>query len=138
MNKPAKMSRKDYHNIKDIVRDFLHNPKAVVNFQEYEAFGFKREVHDEGYSNTWVGVSVGDKPGTYRVIVTNNGLDCDGRTSSEAEYVVAKSGKRKRWYNSRNWKTNRPEGKFGIKSRWKVISRENERNRDYTAEAAGY
>ena len=138
MNKPAKMSRKDYHNIKDIVKDFLHDSKAHVSFQDYQASAGKIERHEEGFNRTVVVVSLGDLPGTYHVSVYNDGRDCDGRHSSDAAYIVTALAKRKRWYNSRNWKTNRPEGKFGIKSRWKVVSRENKTNRDYTAEAAGY
>lgn len=143
MNKPHGMSRKDYHNMRSIVRDFLNDPNAIVEFSEsytgIQAVGFQSSRHDEGFSSTSISVSIGEKPGTYEVSEYNNGRDCDGRISSENEYLVKKTTtKRKRWYFNKNWETNRPQGKFGMKTAWKVLSKSKERIRDYTAESMGY
>jgi len=139
MNKPPGMSRKDCLNMKSIVRDFLGDPDAIVEFDdEGGADGFKSSAHDEGFSSRNVLVNVvEDKPGTYHVLVLDSGRDCDGRTSSDTEYIVVKSSHRKRWYNDRNWDTNRPKGKFGVRSEWRS-KRITGRQRDYTAESMGY
>jgi hypothetical protein len=143
MNKPHGMSRKDYHNMRAIVRDFLNDPSAIVEFSDshtgIQAVGFQSIRHDEGFSSTSIAVSPGEKPGTYEVSEYNDGRDCDGRISSENEYLVKKTTtKRKRSYYSYHWETNRPKGKFGMKTAWKVLSKGKSRNRDYTAESMGY
>lgn len=147
MQKPFGISRKDYHAMKAIVRQFLNDPSAPVDFllldpenpekSPSSAVGYQSLVHDEGYSATGIEVFL-DQPGTYSVSVDTNGRDCDGRTSHHSEYTVIKGGKRKRFYMSRNWETNRPNGKFSVKSPFKIIGKGRSSQRDYTAEAAGY
>jgi len=140
------MSRKDCRNMKEIVRQFLNDPFAPVSVvcEEGEtmgyvvAHGFQSARTEEGYASTGVEVYFGEKPGTYEVKVYNDGRDCDGRLSNQSEYVVGPAGKRKRFYWSRNWKLNRPEGKFGVKGSFKILSKGRSSQRDYTAEAAGY
>jgi hypothetical protein len=137
MNKPSGMSRKDYHNIRSIIKDFLSSDTVLVVFEDGCAYGFKSKRHDEGYSATTVSVAIGDEPGSYEVVVENRGQDCDGRHSSSSEMVVTRRKNRKRWYWSKNYQTGKPAGKFGIKSAW--VSRElSARQRDYTAERMGY
>lgn len=145
MQKPAGMSRKDYHAMKAIIREQLGNPNAMVEFvsEEGETRGFVYAVghqsfrHDEGYSATGIQVFA-DEPGRYSVQVENRSRDCDGPHSSHDEFVVGPAGKRRRWYWNRNWKTNRPEGKFGMKSAFKILKQGRSSQRDYFAEAAGY
>lgn len=138
MNKPKGMSRKDCHNLRSIVRSFLNDPSAIVEISEMGGDGFKYQRHDEGANSTFVEVSLTDKPGTYSVRMEHFGTDCDGRHSSNQEYIVSRSSRRRRYYMSRNWETNRPIGKFGVKSQWMILNQGRGSQRDYTAEAAGY
>lgn len=131
------MSRKEYHALKSIVRSFLKN-STIVEFSMTGATGFYSESHDEGFASRYVQVCFGDKPGTFQVREDSWGKDCDGRYSTTDDYTVVKASKRKRYYMGRNWETNRPQGKFGIKSPWKIVERGNSSQQDYTAEAAGY
>ena len=137
MNKPSGMSRKDYHNIRSILQDFLSSQTVIVTFDEGFCYGHKSEATDEGFSATTVSVAVGDVPGTYQVTVDNRSRDCDGSHSSHDEMVVSKRSQRKRWYWNRNYTTDRPEGKFGVKSPWASQSKRSSQ-RDYTAESMGY
>lgn len=146
MNKPKGLSRQDCRNMKEIVRQFLSDPSAMVDVVSEHgetrgyvvAQGYQSCRTEEGYSSTGVEVYLGEKPGTYEVKVYNDGRDCDGRLSNQSEYVVGPAGKRKRFYWSRNWQKNRPEGRFGMKGSFKVLSNGRSSQRDYTAEAAGY
>lgn len=138
MQKPAGMSRSDYHNMVAIVRQFIGLNDIRINLLEDGIWGSRYERTDEGFSNITISVSLGKNPKTYYVIESCHTRDCDGRYSNYNEYVVGKAGKRKRYYMSRDWKTNKPVGKFGIMVAWKILASGKPRSRDYTAEAAGY
>lgn len=138
MNKPKGMSRQDARNLKSIVRETLGNPQATVEFTEYGAAGHQGYSTEEGYFSEVAEVSLTEKPGVYSVVVDRRERDCDGRHSSHDESLVGFRGKRPRFYMSRNWAKNRPTGKFEVKSQWKVLSRVDSRQRDFSAEAAGY
>lgn len=137
MQKPKGMSRKDARNLKAIVREFL-NPSVIVEFGEKSASGFLCQNHDEGFNARFVEVSLSDIPGRYEVRQDSWGKDCDGRHSTNDNYIVGETSHRRRYYMGRNWATNRPTGKFGVKSRFQVCGKGSHSQRDYTAEAAGY
>src|SRR5690348_10657448 len=121
MHKPSGMSRQDARNLKAIVREQLSNPFVSVDFTEYSATGLVSSHHDEGFSCSFVEVSLSDEPGKYSVRYETWGRDCDGPHSTQDEFTVGPAGKRKRYYMSRDWKRNRPEGKFGTKSAFKIL-----------------
>lgn len=146
MQKPKGMSRKDYRNLKAIVREFLNDPSAIVDLSEGTAEGVKFQRHDEGFNARFVQVSLpdrehslkGGKPGDFLVRVECWGRDCDGRHSNEDLYTVGEVSHRRRFYMGKNWETNRPTGKFEIKGRFQIREKGSSFQRDYTAEAAGY
>jgi len=135
MQKPFGMSRRDYLNMKAIIRDYL-NANVHVWFSGNTAGGSHVERHEEGFDRTQVDVLL-NKDGTYSVYVTYDGRDCDGRHSSNNERVVAYRRKVKRFYLFKDWKNNR-KGKFNIKTHWRVVSEGRSSQRDYRAEEAGY
>jgi hypothetical protein len=137
MSRPKGMSRKDYRNLKIIIRERLGDGISI-DFSDGMASAARWERHEEGFSAKALNVYVGDKPGTYTVDDQSWGRDCDGRHSQSDAYTVGAAGKRKRWYWSRDWKANRPIGKFGVKARFKPLGEGDSRQRDYSAEAAGY
>lgn len=137
MSKPSFMSRKDYRNIKIIAESFISHP-AFVDFSDSGAETYHSESHEEGYSSKFVRVSLTEQPGRYLVEVEHWGRDCDGKHSQADSYTVGAAGKRKRYYFNRDYKANRPIGKFGVKSAFKILDKGFSSQRDYTAEASGY
>lgn len=137
MHKPHGMSRKDARNLVTIVREFLRRPDAIVTFQGDWASGHYGERTEEGFEFTSI-EAYSNKDGTYTVTVYTQARDCDGRTSSENTYTVRRTGKRSRFYMSRDWETNRPAGKFYSRGLFKIVASGRSEYRDYQAEAAGY
>ncbi len=126
-----------------IAVDFLNRPCVAHVFLDedegcYYVMVYHGEDHDEGYSAryVWVYLASDDGERRYRVEVRNAGRDCDGRHSADDSFFVTPLRKAKRWYMSRNWQRNRPEGKFGVR-RWKA-TKVDSRVFDEFAQAAGY
>ena len=134
--RPVGVSRKQYRDMVEVCKLFVG--KTTLVYVEGEAvLSHSFSAHEEGYTAKSVVVSINDE-GSYFVSTTTKCKDCDGPSSAYGDYVVRRfTGKRKRVYNDRNWKTGAPTGKFWMKPKWKVISQV-ESQRDVYAERMGY
>lgn len=148
--KPKGLSRQAYRDMVSIIRELCGADNAIVGFHTVEdalnagepyATGWSFRRHEEGYSSLSVTVYLAEPEYGNRAYVVsscNYGRDCDGRTCDSIINIYVPAQKRKRWYWSKNLVTGKPEGRFNVKSPWRVIKQLDRAHRDYSAEAMGY
>lgn len=138
MNKPAGLSRIARRDIVAIVREYLNDPSAYVDFDEDCAYGARVERHDEGWSRLVVQVYFPEGAArTYSYEAWQMSRDCDGRYSWDQRGTVRPSPRRRRHYLYRD-RYRGTLGPFTPGGRYSFRIEGKEGFRDHTAEAAGY
>ncbi len=148
------ISRVQRRDLVALVRSVLHPSEDLASPVDFDDWGNAEASHgyghDEGWSRTYVSACEASEcgPRVYRVSVTIDGTDCDGRSSSTREYLAAPLARAKRFYLGRRYdrgdtgnRCGRVAGRFSVR-RWRTWTDDQARsrleNRDYRAEAAGY
>lgn len=136
----ANLSRVQRREIAALARELIGVRKPVHVVQDSEGCSaYFWEPHDEGWTSMSVEVYATPDSRVYSVVVTRSGRDCDGPSSRTDRYDVRRRvSKRRRWYWSRDWSRNRPEGRFGMRSAFCRVSEIHSRCHDGFAAAAGY
>lgn len=128
-------SRQQLRALRTIVREFLRHPRAIVRFDDTGVVhGYRFTKHEEGGIRRCCEAFVSEE-GKYLFRLYTDAWDCDGRTSNEELFLMAKAQKRRRMYL---YKSGPVRGRFTPTGRFRVVARIDEQQRDYRAEAAGY
>ena len=138
MTRPRRLSRQAYRDMVTLARELLTRPTAHVTFfDDGSAEASYSDRTDEGFSARAVVVQPPESSARcYAFAVYDNARDCDGRHSYDQQGTAAPRKHRRRVYICRDHYRG-TMGAFTIMPRFRFTF-ETSRQRDYTAEAAGY